>query len=126
MAHYAFLDEDNVVTEVITGRNEDEVVEGISDWEAHYGEFRGQICKRTSYNTQRNQHKTGGVPFRGNFAQRGFTYDEEKDIFVPPKPYPSWWFDEEWCDWKAPTPAPNNIDPYIWDEETTSWVLLTN
>lgn len=76
MAHYAFLDDSNIVTEVITGRNEDEVVDGISDWEAHYGEFRGQTCVRTSYN--------GNI--RYNYAGIGFTYDPIDDAFIAPMP----------------------------------------
>ena len=71
MGHYAFLDENNIVTEVITGKDENEVVEGISDWETYYGEFRGQVCKRTSYNTYHNEHKLGGTPFRKNYAGIG-------------------------------------------------------
>lgn len=72
MAHYAFLDENNVVTEVIVGRNEDEVVDGISDWEVYYGEFRGQVCKRTSYN--------GNI--RGKYAGIGDVYDPVLDVFT--------------------------------------------
>ena len=75
MAHYAFLDENNIVTEVITGRNEDEVVNGISDWEAYYGTLRGQVCKRTSYNNR----------YRKNYAGIGFYFDETRDAFIPPK-----------------------------------------
>ena len=80
MAHYAFLDENNIVTEVITGRNEDEVVDGISDWETYYGNMRGQVCKRTSYNAN----------IRKNYAGIGYRYDETLDAFIPPQPYPSW------------------------------------
>ena len=75
MAHYAFLDNDNMVTEVIVGRHEYEVVDGISDWEAHYAEFRGQACKRTSYNGN----------YRKNYAGIGYTYDTERDAFIAPK-----------------------------------------
>ena len=75
MAHYAFLDENNTVTEVIVGRHEYEVVDGISDWEAHYAEFRGQVCKRTSYNGN----------YRKNYAGIGFTYDSGRDAFIAPK-----------------------------------------
>jgi len=82
MAHYAFLDENNIVTEVITGRDEDEVVEGVSDWEAHYSAIRGQRCLRTSYNTKYNEHIDGGVAFRGNYAGVGFLYLDDEDIFV--------------------------------------------
>ena len=74
MAHYAFLDDNNIVTEVITGRDEDEVVDGISDWEAYYGKLRGQRCVRTSYN--------GNI--RGVYAGIGYTYDEVNDVFVAP------------------------------------------
>lgn len=83
MAHYAFLDENNVVTEVIVGKNEGE--DGI-DWEQHYGTFRGLKCKRTSYNTQAGQHSNGGTPYRGNYAGIGYFYDENLDVFIPPKP----------------------------------------
>ena len=76
MAHYAFLDENNVVTEVITGRNETEVVDGITDWEKAYGDYRGQVCKRTSYN--------GNI--RYNYAGIGFTYDPIDDAFIAPAP----------------------------------------
>jgi hypothetical protein len=75
MAHYAFLDENNTVVEVITGRNEDEVVEGITDWEKYYGDFRGLTCKRTSYNNN----------IRKNYAGIGYTYDSNRDAFIAPK-----------------------------------------
>jgi hypothetical protein len=75
MAHYAFLDENNIVTEVIVGRHEYEVVDGISDWETHYAEFRGQVCKRTSYNGN----------YRKNYAGIGFTFDAARDAFIAPK-----------------------------------------
>jgi hypothetical protein len=91
MAHYAFLDENNVVTEVIVGRNEDEVVDGISDWEAYYGEFRGQVCKRTSYNGN----------YRKNYAGIGFTYDESRDAFIAPMPEEgNWILNETTCAWE--------------------------
>jgi hypothetical protein len=86
MAHYAFLDNNNIVTEVIVGRNEDEVVDSISDWESYYGAIRNQVCKRTSYNTVGNVHLLGGIPFRKNYAGIGFTYDSIRDAFIPPKP----------------------------------------
>lgn len=76
MAHYAFLDENNIVTSVITGRNEDEVVDGISNWEEYYGNFEGKNCKRTSYNTVNGIHIKEGTPFRGNFAEVGMYFDE--------------------------------------------------
>jgi len=111
MAHYAFLDENNIVTEVIVGRNEDEVVDGISDWEAYYGEFRGQVCVRTSYN--------GNI--RKNYAGIGFTYDLDRDAFISPKPYPSWLLVEETAQWEAPVPYPEDELMYSWNEEIIDW-----
>ena len=111
MAHYAFLDENNIVTEVIVGRNETEVVNGISDWEAYYSEFRGQTCVRTSYN--------GNI--RKNYAGIGFSYDAERDAFIPPKPYDSWLLVEESAQWEAPVPYPDDGLMYSWNEELTDW-----
>jgi hypothetical protein len=125
MAHYAFLDEKNIVTEVIVGKNEGE--DGV-DWEAHYGAFRGQPCKRTSYNTHGGVHSGGGTPFRKNYAGIGYSYDSERDAFVPPKPYSSWVLNEDTCLWDAPVAMPEDAgtgEPpkrYGWDEATTSWV----
>jgi hypothetical protein len=118
MAHYAFLDENNVVTEVIVGKEEGE--DGI-DWEVHYGNFRGQVCKRTSFNTRLGVHVLGGTPFRKNFAGIGFTYREDLDAFVPPKVYPSLVLNTETCQWEAPIPMPTDGKMYTWDEETLSW-----
>ena len=120
MAHYAFLDETNIVTEVIVGKDEDK--EG-TDWEKHYGNFRGQVCKRTSYNTSGGVHTGGGTPLRKNYAGIGYTYDETRDAFIPPKPYPSWLLDDGTCQWEAPVPMPEDGELYNWDEATTSWVL---
>jgi hypothetical protein len=111
MAHYAFLDENNVVTEVITGRDEWEVVDGISDWEAYYGEKRGKVCKRTSYN--------GNI--RKNYAGIGFTYDEARDAFIAPQPFASWVLDEETCQWEAPIAYPTDGLMYAWNEELGDW-----
>ena len=98
MAHYAFIDENNTVTEVITGRNEDEVVEGVSDWEAYYSEFRGQRCIRTSYNARSNG-------FRKNYAGPGYTYDFERDAFIAPKCHIEATLDEESCQWVCDIPG---------------------
>jgi hypothetical protein len=122
MAHYAFLDENNIVTEVIVGKDEGE--EGI-DWEQHYGAFRGQPCKRTSYNTSRGVHELGGTPYRKNYAGIGYTYDSERDAFIPPKPFASWLLDENTCWWNAPVPYPDDGNHYLWNEETQSWVEIT-
>lgn len=118
MGHYAFLDENNVVTEVITGKDEGE---GGIDWEQHYAEFRGQPCKRTSYNTQGGQHLNGGTPFRKNYAGIGYTFDAERDAFIPPKPYNSWVLDEQKCLWEAPIPYPTDSKMYTWDEANLTW-----
>ena len=114
MAHYAFLDENNIVTQVIVGRDEWEVVGKINNWEAYYGALNGVVCKRTSYN--------GNI--RKNFAGIGFTYDEDRDAFIPPQPYASWVLDEQTCRWEAPTPYPDDGVMYQWDEETTDWVAV--
>lgn len=124
MAHYAFLDENNVVTEVIVGCDE-----GDTDWESHYSAARGQRCKRTSYNTRQNQHLGGGRPFRGNYAGVGYTYDEARDAFLPPKPFASFVLDEATLTWAAPVPRPADPAPqgqaWKWDEPSLSWVAVT-
>lgn len=99
MAHYAFIDKNNVVTEVIVGKDENE--EGV-DWEQHYGAFRGQVCKRTSYNTQGGVHLLGGTPFRKNYAGIGYTFDAQRDAFLPPKPSEDATLDEATCQWIVP------------------------
>jgi hypothetical protein len=99
MAHYAFIDENNLVTEVIVGRNEDEVVDGISDWEKHYEQFRpGLKCIRTSYN--------GNI--RKNYAGIGYIYDSVRDAFIAPKPEQGEWIlNEDTCQWEAVTDGNN-------------------
>ena len=119
MAHYAFLDSNNIVTEVIVGKDENE--DGIL-WELHYGAFRNQVCKRTSYNTRGGVHITGGTPYRKNYAGIGYTYDEQRDAFIPPKPFNSWVLNETTCLWDAPVAMPDDGKQYFWNEDTTSWV----
>ena len=113
MAHYAFLDDNNIVTEVIVGRHEYETVDGISDWEIYYGELRGLRCVRTSYN--------GNI--RKNYAGIGFVYDESRDAFIPPQPFPSWVLNETTCLWDAPALYPDDGADYVWDEDSLSWEL---
>ena len=108
MAHYAFLDENNVVTEVIVGVDETELIEGL-DPETWYSNFRGQICKRTSYN--------GNI--RKQFASIGGTYDPLRDEFVLPKRYRLWNLDEN-NDWQAPIPRPS-LTAY-WNETIEGWL----
>lgn len=110
MAHYAFLDENNIVTEVIVGIDENELIEG-KDPETWYAEFRRQVCKRTSYN--------GNI--RKNYAGIGFTYDAERDAFIPHKPFESWLLDEETCRWEAPIPYPTDGLIYSWNEDVRDW-----
>jgi len=109
MAHYAFLDENNIVTEVIVGVDEAELIEG-KDPETWYGEFRNQVCKRTSYN--------GNI--RKNYAGIGYSYDEALDAFISPRPFASWELDEETCLWVAPLPYPAE-GVHVWSEELQSW-----
>jgi hypothetical protein len=99
MAHYAFLDKDNIVTEVIVGKDEIELIEGL-DPETWYGNFRNQVCKRTSYNTREGVHILNGTPFRKNYAGIGFTYDATRDAFIPPKPEGNFILNEETCLWE--------------------------
>lgn len=132
MAHYAFLDENNIVTEIIVGKDEGE--DGI-DWEQWYGEFKGQVCKRTSYNTlngiyydqtTRQPSEDQSKAFRKNFAGLGYTYDFSRDAFIPPQPYSSWFLNEQKCSWEPPVPLPNEQDAdilYKWDESLLAWVL---
>lgn len=112
MAHYAFLDDNNIVTEVITGIDETELIEGV-DPETWYGQFRGQRCIRTSYN--------GNI--RGHYAGIGHRYDESLDIFIAPQPFPSWEMTEDgW--WKAPVPRPQDNGIWNWDETKQKWVEI--
>jgi hypothetical protein len=133
MAHYAFLDDNNKVTEVITGIDEsstDTLPQGYVSWEAWYLTQRPNAtdCKRTSYNTTNNAHTGDGTAFRGNYAGVGFSYDSINDVFIPPKPYESWVLDEDIWDWEAPIDMPDDDNAYVWDEDayqednTTGWV----
>jgi hypothetical protein len=113
MAHYAFLNENNIVTEVIVGVDETELIEGL-DPETWYGQFRNQTCKRTSYN--------GNV--RKNYAGIGFTYDAERDAFIPSKPFSQWVLDEQTCTWQPPTPYPTDGFTYVWNDNRAEWELV--
>ncbi len=113
MAHYAFLDENNIVIEVIVGIDETELIEGL-DPETWYGNFRGQTCKRTSYNNR----------IRKQYAGIGYNYDVDADVFITPQPYPSWSLDNNF-DWQAPVPMPNEGNWY-WNEENLQWQSYEN
>jgi hypothetical protein len=121
MAHYSFLNENNIVTEVIVGKDEGE---DNTDWEQHYGNFRNQVCKRTSYNTSGGIHSSGGIPYRKNYAGIGYTYDEQRDAFIPQKPYASFILNEDTCLWEPPVPYPTDGEQYTWNEEDLQWSLV--
>lgn len=120
MAHFALLDENNIVVEVLVGRKEDD------GKEEELCQRTGHKYKQTSYNTYGGKHLLGGVPFRKNYAGIGFLYDEQRDAFIPPKPeeYQSWVLDEEMCLWVAPVPLPDDVNVYQWVEETLSWKYI--
>ena len=115
MAHYAFLDKNNIVTEVITGKDETELLDGLTP-EEWYGNFRGQKCVRTSYNNN----------IRKNYASIGYKYDEQLDAFIPPKPFDSWVLDEEICQWESPILYPIDGKDYIWNENIINWEITEN
>lgn len=139
MAHYAFLNSDNEVVEVITGKDENDTVDlpsNYTSWEEYYESQRdGLTCKRTSYNTYDDvyidqstgeAHSDQTKKFRGNYAAIGGKYDETNDVFLPSKPYDSWVFDStigNLGQWKAPVDEPTTTDNQglQWNEETTSW-----
>jgi hypothetical protein len=120
MAHYAVLDNNNIVVQVHVGKNEDE---GDTNWEEYYG------AKRTSFNTSGGIHLNDGTPFRKNYAGIGYTYDEERDAFIPPQPYASWTLNEDTCLWDSPVAHPSEEssggNPYVWDEDNQEWVELS-
>jgi hypothetical protein len=111
MAHYAFLDENNIVTEVIVGIDETELIEGL-DTETWYGNLKGQVCKRTSYNNR----------IRKQYCGVGYSYNAEADVFVAPQPFTSWTLDSNF-DWQAPTPRPIE-GLWSWDESSLSWGIV--
>ncbi len=116
MAHFAKLDENNVVIFVTVGRQEDD------GKEADLCARTGDVYKQTSYNTHGGVHALGGTPLRKNYAGIGYTYDAGRDAFIPPKPYASWLLNETTCLWDAPVAYPDDGKRYSWDEATTSWV----
>jgi len=109
MSHFAKV-ENNIVTEVIVA--EQDVIDS--------GLF-GTGWIQTSYNTRGGQHMLGGTPLRKNFAGVGFTYDTNKDAFIPPKPFNSWILNDDTCLWEAPVPYPTDDKVYNWNEDTLSW-----
>ncbi|BAQ85044.1 hypothetical protein [uncultured Mediterranean phage uvMED] len=140
MGHYAFINSDNIVVEVITGKNEDEALpNGFDSWEAYYETKRdGLTCKRTSYNTYDNvyidnstgeNHSDQSKKFRGNYAGIGSIYKPSEDIFTPPKPFDSWVYDESignLGNWKPPIdyPTVEDDETYRWNEEEVGWDIF--
>jgi len=117
MAHYAFLDENNIVKEVLVGMDESQdTPNGAESWEEYYTEIKGMTCKRTSYNTFGNSHSEGGTPFRGNYAGIGFKYDDVNDVFYQQQPWDSWVLNEDTWIWEAPIPRPDDSNSYRWNE----------
>ena len=134
MAHFAQIDSNNIVTQVIVVADAD-----TADAQGNHLESIGiAFCQRliggnwkqTSYNTQGGVHTNGGTPFRKNYAGLGYTYDAGRDAFIPPKPYNSWVLDENTCLWNAPVALPSDAGTgtppklYTWDEATTNWVAV--
>ena len=130
MAHFAKLNQENIVIAVNVVHNNELLVDGVE------GEQKGidflnnlyktnDTWKQTSYNTYGGVHKLGGTPFRKNYAGIGYTYDETRDAFISPQPYSSWTLNEDTCHWESPVVYPNDGKIYDWNEETTSWVERT-
>ena len=134
MAHYAFVNEDNLVVGVIVGRDEYEIVDGISNWEQYYSNQNpGLKVIQTSYNTRGGVHydpETGepsadqSKAFRKNYAGIGYIYDDERDAFIEPKQFDSWILNEDTCLWEAPIPYPGDGLAYSWDESLGDWVEI--
>ncbi len=131
MASFAKLDNNNivervesVVNDVLKDSNgiEQEFI-GIEFLKNLYNEPNG-VWKQTSYNTIGGVHKLNGTPFRKNYPEKGYTYDEVRDAFIPPKPFNSWVLNEDTCNWKAPVAYPTDGSVYKWNEQTLSWDLL--
>jgi hypothetical protein len=115
MAHFAQLDENNVVTQVIVVDNRD-----TSDANGVEKEYIGiAFCERLLGGTWKQTSYNGNR--RKNYAGIGYTYDSERDAFIPPKPYASWVLNEDTCLWEAPTPMPDDGQMYAWNEETQTW-----
>lgn len=125
MAHYALLNHKNIVQKVITGKCQDD---SDADMELVFQDMYKMKCKQTSYNTLGGAHILGGTPFRKNYAGVGYTYDESRDAFIPPKPenLDSWVLNEDSCLWEAPIPYPDDDQDYGWNEEAQSWILIEN
>lgn len=119
MAHFAQIDETNKVIQVLVTDNSmpNEGYNWLVD-------NLGGTWVQTSYNTRANEHILGGTPFRKNYAGIGFSYDPERDAFIPPQPYNSWLLNEETCLWEAPVSYPDDDKEYQWDEDALNWIEI--
>ena len=133
MAHFAKINTDNIVINVVVINNNELLIDGEENEQKGIN-FLNSLSntnynwKKTSYNTVGGVHLNDGTPFRKNFAGIGFTYDSGRDAFIPPKPYPSWTLNEDTCRWEAPVAKPEdsgNGKYYEWNESTTSWEEIT-
>jgi len=122
MAHWAELDENNVVLRVLVGDNNDPANDEGYQWLI---DNLGGTWVKTSYNTQGGVHSLGGTPLRKNYAGIGYSYDATRDAFIPPKPFNSWILNEETCLWDAPAPYPTDGNFYRWVEEDLNWQLVS-
>jgi hypothetical protein len=121
MAHFAKLGVGNIVETVIVVSNDIATTEqaGVDFINKLYN--TRDVWKKTSYNTFAGEHSSGGTPFRKNYAGIGYQYDQQKDAFIPPKPFNSWILNEDTCIWNAPIEYPQDDNEYIWNEQTLSW-----
>jgi len=125
MAHFVEIDADNtVIRGLVVDDNDTKNENGDEDESVgakYLSDGFGGTWKRTSYNTRSGVHTVGGTPYRKNYAGIGYTYDDTRDAFIPPKPYTSWTLNEDTCQWDAPTAMPDDGKFYHWNEDTTSW-----
>ena len=128
MAHFAKLDESNIVTTVNVVHNNELLVDGTENEQKGINFlkklYNWDYWKQTSYNTTGGVHKLGGTSFRKNYAGIGYTYDADRDAFIAPQPYPSWTLNEDTCLWDPPVAYPDDGQIYEWNESTTSWDLV--
>ena len=122
MAHFAKLDENNIVITVLVIADSDAPTEAEGEAFCKNLFKVTNTFKQTSYNTQEGVHLLGGTPFRKNFAGIGYEYDSSRDAFIPTKPYNSWVLNESTCRWVAPVDRPDDGKYYKWDEDNTQWV----
>ena len=131
MASFAKLDDNNVVIDVISVHNnelldengnesEQKGIDFLIQWSGGYTNW-----KQTSYNTRGGVHESGGTPFRKNHAAVGYTYDAQRDAFIPPKFFPSWSLDETTCQWLAPVAMPTDGKFYSWNESNQVWEVVS-